>query len=103
NNVFTMMADVSVGPSITSRGGRGVRPYVNGGVGLVHWKFAATSENNFGWNAGGGIVAMFSGNLGIRGEARYTRTVNNDTFIDTLKLADGGFQFWRATIGLVIQ
>jgi opacity protein-like surface antigen len=103
NNLFTVMADVSAGPSITSRGGRGVRPYVNFGIGLVHTKFGSSSDNNFGWNAGGGVTAMFSSNVGIRGEARYTRTVNNDSFSNTISLSDGGFHFWRATIGLVIQ
>ena len=103
NNLLTVMADVSAGPSITSRSGRGVRPYVNFGIGLVHTKFGSSSDNNFAWNAGGGVTAMFSSNVGIRGEARYTRTVNNDSFSDTISLSDGGFHFWRATIGLVIQ
>jgi opacity protein-like surface antigen len=104
NSLFTVMADLSAGPHITSSGGKGVRPYVNFGVGLVHPKYSdSVSENKFGWNAGGGIIGYFSSNLGIRGEVRYTHTVQNSDFVSTVTLKPGTFYFWRATVGLVIQ
>ena len=104
NNLFTVMADVTAGPRITSRGGRGVRPHATFGVGLVHQKYSdSQSDNNFGYNVGGGITGYFSRSLGIRGDVRFFQTVNNSDFFNTITLSSGHLHYWRATIGLVIH
>ena len=103
NSVLTTMIDFTAGPSITTSGGRGVRPYVVGGVGLIHPTFGANSENAFGWNAGGGVQALFSSRVGIRGDLRYMQTVKNSDLLSTIALRKGSFNFWRASVGIVLQ
>ncbi len=56
-----------------------VRPYVLGGIGLIHARImtglsAPADEGNDGggWDVGGGVMA-FSGKLGVRGDIRYIR------------------------------
>jgi len=55
-----------------------VHPYVLGGVGLIksHVEFTTasiltTNNNNFGWDLGGGVILLFGGHLGVRGDIRH--------------------------------
>ena len=103
NSLLTTTANLIVGPSIESRGGRGVRPYATFGVGLIHDKVGDTSDNKFGWDAAGGLMAFFSGNLGIRGDVRFFHSVNNSDVASTIQLKPGSLHFWRAYVGLIIR
>lgn len=103
NSLATITANLIAGPSIETRGGKGVRPYVNFGVGLIRSKVAASSENNFGWNAAGGVMGFFSSRVGVRGDLRYFHTVNNTSAENTILLRPGKFHFWRAYVGLILR
>ena len=65
-NVTTLTGNLLIGPSV----GR-VRPYVVGGIGLIRSKvdntggfFDKVSTNDFGFDAGAGIVGLFSDKVG---------------------------------------
>jgi len=103
NKLITVTANLLVGPSIESSGGRGVRPYANVGIGLIHTSIASASDNKFGWDLGGGVMGFFSSNLGIRGDLKYFHSVNNNTVEDTVLLNPGDFHYWRAYAGLIIR
>jgi hypothetical protein len=111
NNVLTAMGNLIVGIPIGGTRGAGVRPYVSGGIGLIRTSYGdfldidAISNNDFGYNLGGGIMGFFATHVGLRGDVRYFRTINSnspDNPLD-LELDLGGFHFWRASIGVVIK
>ncbi len=63
-NVTTLMANVIVGVPIGGTTGGGVRPYFSGGAGLIRTHisdaedFFDISNNNFGINAGAGVMGV---------------------------------------------
>jgi opacity protein-like surface antigen len=55
-----------------------IRPYALVGVGLIKTRFEftplgflETSNNDFGWDIGGGVMGFFGEHVGIRGDIRY--------------------------------
>jgi opacity protein-like surface antigen len=108
SNVTTLMANVIVGAPIGGTSGPGVRPYVSGGAGLLrtHVKDAGDlfdiSDNSFGFDVGGGAMIFLSDNVGIRGDIRYFRSLENeeDDDFDLPDLNLGEFDFWRGTVGV---
>jgi opacity protein-like surface antigen len=92
-----LLIGVGVGP---------VRPYVLGGVGLIRTHVSEESitdfgegGNSFGYDVGGGITGMFGSHVGIRGDLRLFRTVQD---LDIFSLTDEKLEFWRASVGLAL-
>ncbi len=84
-----------------------VRPYVIGGVGLLksHVDFttsslASTSNNNLGWDIGGGLIIGTS-HIGVRGDLRRFKTFGDLSF-GILPISGMPLQFWRASAGLFL-
>jgi len=103
-NVTTLMANIIVGAPVG-----GIRPYASGGVGLIRQRvddvgqfFDTIDSNDWGFNAGAGIMGFFSDNVGVRGDIRFFRTVN-DTNPDGVDLQLGSFKFWRGTVGITFK
>lgn len=95
-----------------------VRPYLLAGAGLMRANlsspgdlFADLSTNELGINVGGGVNVFFSDAIGLRGDIRYFRGLEqkedddpaeDDDFIDEdFGLED--FHFWRLTVGLTFK
>jgi opacity protein-like surface antigen len=105
NYVTSLMANVLVGVPIGP-----VRPYVVGGVGLLHTDisrssiglFEKFSNNSVAFDAGGGLLALFSNHVGVRGDLRYMRTLSDIKF-QQFDLNDKQLQFWRSSVGLVLH
>jgi opacity protein-like surface antigen len=98
--------------------GSPVRPYLSTGLGLMRANvsggeglFNDLSTNDLGFNIGGGLNGQFTDNVGIRGDIRYFRgleqrddddPLEDDDFFDE----DFGFErfnFWRGTVGLTFR
>jgi hypothetical protein len=109
NNGITLMGNLIIGIPIGGTSGVGVRPYVTGGVGLIRTSIEdlrgdTLTENYFGVNVGGGLMLFFSDRLGLRGDLRYFRNLQEDDNTDPFDFFDlGGLDFWRASVGLVIR
>jgi hypothetical protein len=108
NNVLTAMGNLIVGIPIGGTSGGGIRPYVTGGAGLIRSKIAGLfddgpSNNDWGINVGGGVMGYFNDHVGIRGDIRYFRNLNNDFIDNPLNLDFGGFHFWRGYFGVVFR
>ena len=101
-NVTTLMGNLIVA---SQRGA--IRPYASGGIGLIRSRvedaqeFLHASSNDFGLDAGGGIMCL-SGNIGIRGDIRYFRSLRNND-LNGVDLALGDFTFWRGTVGVTFK
>ena len=112
SNVTTLTANAIVGIPIGGQHGAGIRPYVVGGLGLIRTQIdggtianVSSSENMFGWDAGGGVMGYFTDHVGLRGDLRYLRATSDlKTGVTNLPNLDGNaLHFWRATIGVVFR
>ena len=102
NSVFSAMSNLIIGPGVGP-----VRPYFVVGMGLVRSHVSSLvgsvtaldeGENSLGYNLGGGVTGMF-GRVGIRGDLRRFRTLQN---IDLLIFTGQKLDFWRASAGLAL-
>ena len=105
SNVTTMMGNLL----ISAPPGTGLRPFVSGGLGLIRANvtseglFNDLSTNDLGVNIGGGINGQFTDNVGIRGDIRYFRSLQDNEADNDLELSLGSFDFWRGTVGLTFR
>src|SRR5205823_2278577 len=68
NSVLNLMGNVIVGVPIGGTYGKGVRPYLVGGGGLIHTQIEGAplqlnptaGTNMFGWDLGGGVMGYFN-------------------------------------------
>ena len=104
SNVTTFMGSLVVGV------GQGpVRPYVQAGTGLVRSRtdlgdlFDAVSVNEWGVTIGGGVTGLLSDHVGLRGDVRYIRSLEDPEPDDDRDVVLGKFDFWRATAGVVFK
>ena len=110
NSVINLMGNVIVGIPVGGTTGGGVRPYVTAGLGLIRTQVdggilfpVSSSNNDFGWNAGVGVMGFFNDHVGLRGDLRYLRTLENNSTSTDIDFDPGGFHFWRASVGVVIR
>ena len=106
SNLTTLMANLVVGVGDNDAP---VRPYVVAGLGLVRSRidlgdlFDDVSTNEVGLTLGGGVTGMVSDNVGLRGDIRYIRSLEDPEPDDDFEVAIGNFDFWRATVGVVFS
>ena len=110
NSVIDVMGNLIVGIPVGGTSGKGVRPYVTAGLGLIRTQVdggilfpVSSSNNDFGWNAGLGVMGFFNDHVGLRGDLRYLRTLENNSTSTDIDFDPGGFHFWRASAGVVIR
>jgi Outer membrane protein beta-barrel domain len=110
NSVIDVMGNIIVGLPIGGTHGAGIRPYATAGLGLLRTQIdggtiatVSSSNNDFGWNAGGGVMGYFSDHFGLRGDVRYLRNIQNNSSGAVIDFDPGNFHFWRASIGVVIR
>jgi opacity protein-like surface antigen len=103
SSVLTLMSNLMVVPAVGP-----VHPYVLGGVGLIksHVEFTTaslltTNNNNFGWDLGGGVIVLFGGHLGVRGDIRHFHSFQDR--ILGFDLSNSKLNFGRASAGLVVK
>jgi hypothetical protein len=112
NSVTTVMGNVIVAAG--QGGGRygrsrrrrsSARPYISGGLGLIHEETAAPAiaRNDFGANLGVGVMATASGQVGVRGDLRYFRDLVGKSTGDTTTIDFGSFHFWRASLTVLFR
>jgi len=110
NSVIDVMGNLIVGVPVGGTRGGGVRPYVTAGLGLLRTQIdggtiatVSSSNNDLGWNAGGGVMGFFSDHFGVRGDVRYLRNIQNNSTSTNINFDPGNFHFWRASIGVVLR
>jgi opacity protein-like surface antigen len=105
SNVTTLMANLL----ISAPPGTGLRPFLSGGVGMIRANvtsegvFNDLSTNDLGVNVGAGINGQFTDNVGIRGDVRYFRALQDNEADNDFDLSLGSFDFWRGTVGLTFR
>jgi hypothetical protein len=111
NTVINLMGNLIVGVPVGGQHGPGIRPYAVGGVGLIRTQIdggtiatVSSSNNMFGWNAGGGVMGYFSEHVGLRGDVRYLRATHDmNSGVSSIDLNGDPLHFWRASVGVVFR
>lgn len=109
SNLTTIMGNVILGAPIGGQRGPGIRPYATAGIGLIRAKIKASTlfdelnTSDFGVNVGGGVMGFFSDNVGLRGDLRYFRSLQDNEPDNELDLGLGNFDFWRGTVGVTFR
>lgn len=90
------------------RGNKKASPYFLVGAGLVRTNVDDAAHlindvhfNDFAIVLGGGVNAMLSYHVGIRGDVRYYRKLSSASENGVIPFA-GTFDFWRGTVGLAL-
>jgi hypothetical protein len=86
--------------------GYSLRPYLIGGLGLVHSGITyvlldPVDDDSLGFNVGGGAIGFLSRRTGVRFELRHFRTFNREA--DLSGEVQPRLSFWRFTVGVVIR
>jgi hypothetical protein len=105
--VWTLMGNLVV--AVPERWtGYSLRPFVSGGVGLMHVsardpaiELFPVNSNLLGMNVGGGAVGFLSDRYGLRLEIRYFRNLSGDETADSF--GSTRLSYWRGNVGLVIR
>ena len=83
----------------------GLRPFISGGVGLMHAnngdELFPTTVNVRGLNIGGGAVGFLTNKTGLRFDVRYHSTLNR--LEGAPALSDAHLRYVTASVGLVIR
>ena len=109
SNVTTLMANVVVGAPIGGQSGPGIRPYASGGVGIIKSSIGDAGDlfdvdsTDWGFNVGAGVTGFFTDNIGLRGDVRYFRSLQDNEPDDEFDIALSDFRFWRGTVGLTFR
>jgi opacity protein-like surface antigen len=106
SNVTTIMGNVL----FSAPPGSGIRPYGSAGLGLIRANVSSATglfndlaTNDLGVNIGGGLNANFNDNVGVRGDLRYFRSLQDNEADNEFDLSLGSFDFWRGTVGLTFR
>lgn len=89
----------------------GLRPFVSGGIGLLHAfhneEFVPVRANLPGYNVGGGAVGFLTERVGLRFDLRYFRTLppgeEPAPLQETSDLRRVRLRYWTATVGVVFK
>ena len=109
SNVTTLMANAVLGAPIGGTAGISFRPYVVGGVGIMKSRIGDAEDlfdvdkTNFGFNAGGGVTGFFTDNIGIRGDLRYFRSLQDNEPDGDVDISLSSFKFWRGSVGVTFR
>jgi hypothetical protein len=110
SNVTTLMANIVLGAPIGGQSGLGIRPYASGGVGIIRSRIDDAddlfdvSSSDWGVNVGAGVAGFFADNIGLRGDVRYFRSLQDtERPEDDFDIALGSFSFWRGSVGLTFR
>ena len=103
SSVLTVMSNLMIIPKIGP-----VRPYVLGGLGLMktHVQLTAPAllemkNNSFGWDMGAGVMVLFGGHIGLRGDVRKISSFQEREILG-FTLSNQKLSFQRASAALVL-
>jgi opacity protein-like surface antigen len=106
SNVTTLMGNLL----FSAPPGTGIRPYGSAGLGLIRSRISSAGDlfndlttNDFGINIGGGVNGQFNDNVGIRGDLRYFRSLQDNEADGEFDLGLSNFDFWRGTVGVTFR
>ena len=61
------------------------------------------ANNDFGVNVGAGVIGFFNDHVGLRGDIRYFRSLQDPEEDNEFDIDFGTFDFWRGTVGVTFR
>ena len=61
------------------------------------------NSTDWGFNVGAGVTGFFTDNIGLRGDVRYFRSLEDNEPDDEFDVALSDFRFWRGTVGVTFR
>jgi opacity protein-like surface antigen len=107
--VFTRNSVVTLSANLILATPGPVRVYGTVGGGLLKTRLEDpdrlfdVDSNDFGINAGGGLLFFFSDHVGLRGDIRYFRDLSDDDPDGEFDLDFGQVSYWRAVGGITFK
>ncbi len=86
-----------------------VRLYVAAGAGVLKTRLAdpdrffSIDSNDFGINAGGGIIGFLGEHVGLRADIRYFRDLKDPNRDNDFDIGFGNTDYWRAVGGITFR
>jgi opacity protein-like surface antigen len=106
--MITIMGNAVAG--IPWGGSESFKPYVSGGLGVIHPKVSEAGglvtldRRTFGMNVGGGATGWINRSVGLRGDVRYFRGLrSSDDDANAFGVDLSTFHFWRTSAGLSVR
>jgi len=110
SNAITVMGNFIVGVPIGGTHGAGVRPFLSGGFGLMRTHFEGGAVLNVprsiteaGYDLGVGMMGFFNQHVGLRGDVRYLRTLQDTNLGRGVDFDLGRLRYWRLSAGLTFR
>jgi opacity protein-like surface antigen len=106
SNVVSGMVNAIIG--FPERSGR-FRPYFTGGIGMLQTEARSNRDlfsvdnSEFGFNLGIGAIGFVSDHVGIRGDMRYMRSLQDPSLDNEFDIATGNFDYWRGSVGMTLR
>jgi opacity protein-like surface antigen len=106
-HVSTLMGSLLVGPEIGPSPAGSVMPYGAVGVGWLRTSLqdpddlAHLDSNNLGLALGGGVIGFITDTLGVRGDLRYLRNLQEPERDPEFDFDLGTLEYWRFYGGVV--
>jgi opacity protein-like surface antigen len=104
SGLMTIMGNVMVAPKIGP-----VQPYVLGGIGVLRLHvdsvtstFTDNDESKLAWDVGGGVILFFGGHIGVRGDIRHFRALQ-DVELLAVTIQGTDLRFNRASAAVVLK
>jgi hypothetical protein len=85
----------------------GLRPFVSGGLGLMHAaqttvpNILPLNESLLGYNVGGGAVGFITDHTGLRFDLRYYSSLSRNE--DSLSIGPAQLRYWTGAVGVVLK
>ncbi|HUG53024.1 MAG TPA: outer membrane beta-barrel protein [Vicinamibacteria bacterium] len=105
NNITTLMGNLLLGAPLGEAG----RIYAKGGVGIMKFRvpdvddFFDIDSNDFGMNAGAGVMVNLGERFALKGEIAYFRNLEDPEPDNDFDVDFGGFSYWRGSAGLSLR
>jgi len=110
DNAITAMGNFILGVPIGGTHGAGVRPFVSGGIGLMRTHIerdaladVSRTNNSFGYDIGAGMMGFFNQHVGLRGDVRYLRSLQDTDRGSGVDVDPGRVGYWRVSAGATFR
>jgi len=86
-----------------------IQPYGVAGVGMMRTRLESAGqdeeENQFAWDAGGGLIGFFNSHIGVRGDARYFHTaeVLDLSRFPNIPIRETKLDFGRVSVAMIFK
>ena len=110
NSALTITGDAILGIPIGGTHGAGIRPFVSGRLrldadrhGQRHFLDVSRSNNGLCYDFGVGMMGFFAQHIGLRGDLRYFRTLDDVNRLSGFDFTPGKLRFWRVSGGVTFR